>query len=63
MKPSAIAEALRVLVSARQPVFIWGAPGCGKSAVTRQLAESLNLPLQDVRALLLDPVDLAAFRS
>jgi len=58
MKPSAISQALRVLVAARQPVFIWGAPGCGKSAVTRQLAEALKVPLQDVRALLLDPVDL-----
>jgi len=45
-------------VVARQPVFIWGVPGCGKSAVVRQLAESLKVRLQDVRALLLDPVDL-----
>jgi hypothetical protein len=30
----------------------------GKSSVIRQLAASLNLRLQDVRALLLDPVDL-----
>jgi MoxR-like ATPase len=58
MKPTAIAQALRVLIAVRQPVFIWGPPGCGKSAVTRQLAEALKLPLQDVRALLLDPVDL-----
>src|SRR5215470_18706860 len=58
MKPSAIVQALHVLVAARQPVFIWGVPGCGKSVVTRQLAETLKLPLQDVRALLLDPVDL-----
>jgi MoxR-like ATPase len=59
MKASAIFAALRALgVGARQPVFIWGAPGCGKSAVVRQLAEALKVPLQDVRALLLDPVDL-----
>jgi MoxR-like ATPase len=30
----------------------------GKSSVVKQLAETLNVPLQDVRALLLDPVDL-----
>lgn len=58
MKASAISEALRVLVAARQPVFIWGGPGIGKSAVVGQLAEALEVPLQDVRALLLDPVDL-----
>ena len=58
MKPSAISEALRVLVAARQPVFIWSSPGAGKSAIVHQLAEALKVRLQDVRALLLDPVDL-----
>ncbi len=58
MKASGISGALRVLVAARQPVFIWGGPGIGKSAVVNQLAQALNIPLQDVRALLLDPVDL-----
>src|SRR5215472_14800209 len=58
MKASVISSALRTLVTARQPVFIWGGPGIGKSAVVRQLAVGLAVPLQDVRALLLDPVDL-----
>jgi hypothetical protein len=58
MKSSAISNALRVLVRARQPAFLWGGPGIGKSAVIRQLAAALSMPLRDVRALLLDPVDL-----
>jgi hypothetical protein len=58
MKASAIYRALSTLITAKQPVFIWGGPGIGKSAVVRQLAEDLAVPLQDVRALLLDPVDL-----
>ncbi len=58
MKASAIASALRTLVAARQPVFIWGGPGVGKSAIVHQLAAILKVILQDVRALLLDPVDL-----
>jgi MoxR-like ATPase len=58
MKASAICSALRCLVAAKQPVFLWGGPGIGKSAIVRQLAEGLAVPLQDVRALLLDPVDL-----
>jgi MoxR-like ATPase len=45
-------------VAERQPVFIWGGPGVGKSAVVRQLAAELTVPLQDIRALLLDPGDL-----
>lgn len=59
MKASAISCALRSLVvAARQPVFIWGGPGVGKSAVVHQLAAVLKVTLRDVRALLLDPVDL-----
>ena len=58
MKASAISAALRVLVAAQQPVFVWGGPGIGKSAVVKQLADALKITLQDVRALLLDPVDL-----
>ena len=38
--------------------FIWGSPGVGKSSIIGQLARSLNLALRDIRALLLDPVDL-----
>jgi len=58
MKASAVAAALNLLVSARQPVFIWGGPGIGKSDVVRQLARAMGVPLKDIRALLLDPVDL-----
>jgi MoxR-like ATPase len=58
MKASVIYRALRALVAAKQPVFIWGGPGIGKSAIVRHLAAESALPLQDVRALLLDPVDL-----
>jgi hypothetical protein len=58
MKASFVRRSLCGLIAARQPAFLWGGPGIGKSAVVRQLAEELKLPLQDVRALLLDPVDL-----
>jgi len=59
VKASQIFEALRILaVTARQPVFIWSSPGAGKSSIVRQVAESLKVALKDVRALLLDPVDL-----
>jgi hypothetical protein len=58
MKPSLIASALRALVRAQQPVFLWSGPGTGKSSVVSQVAAALKVQLQDVRALLLDPVDL-----
>ena len=58
MKASSISAALKSLVAARQPAFIWGSPGVGKSSIIGQLARSLNVALRDIRALLLDPVDL-----
>jgi len=58
MKSAMISAALPALIAARQPVFIWGGPGIGKSAVVRQIADKSGLPLRDIRALLLDPVDL-----
>ncbi len=58
MKASAVEHSLRTLVAARQPVFVWGPPGVGKSSIIAQLAKALNLSLRDIRALLLDPVDL-----
>ena len=45
------------------PAFIWGAPGLGKSDLVRQIANDRNLPLIDVRAVLLDPVDLRGIPS
>ena len=58
MKSSHIKAALTGLLSIKQPVFIWGPPGIGKSQVVRQTADCLDLKLVDIRAVLLDPVDL-----
>lgn len=58
MKPSRVMEALKVCIAAKQPVFLWGPPGVGKSDVVRQVALMLGYILIDVRAVLLDPVDL-----
>ncbi len=64
MKPSVVSNALRALVvGEKQAVFIWGSPGSGKSAVVNQLAADLGIALRDIRALLLDPVDLRGLPS
>ena len=58
LRPSELATTLKVLVEARQPVMVWGGPGCGKSEVAQQVAAEGGRTYYDVRALLLDPVDL-----
>lgn len=63
MKSSAIVNALRILINARQSAFIWGSPGIGKSDTVRQVANMMGLELIDVRAILLDPVDLRGVPS
>jgi len=63
MNPKQIKSSLRSLIPLRQPVFIWGAPGVGKSQVVAQVAGELGLELTDIRAVLLDPVDLRGLPS
>ncbi|MBQ9537243.1 MAG: AAA family ATPase [Desulfovibrionaceae bacterium] len=58
MTPSQIVSALQILLAIRQPVFLWGPPGVGKSQLVAQTAKALALELIDIRAVLLDPVDL-----
>lgn len=61
MKPSSIRTALPKLIAKQRPVFLWGAPGVGKSDVIKQIAVDLKLELRDVRLSLLDPIDLKGF--
>jgi MoxR-like ATPase len=58
MRPAELMTALTGLVPTRRPTYIWGPPGVGKSSVVRQVADALSRPVVDVRATLLDPVDL-----
>ena len=58
MKASNVKLALKSASTANVATFIWGAPGVGKSQVVSQVAKENNLQFIDVRAVLLDPVDL-----
>ena len=58
LRPSELAATLALLVEARQPVVVWGPPGSAKSMIAQQVAADAGRAYVDVRALLLDPVDL-----
>ena len=58
MRPSQISDAiLNHLAPQKQPVFIWGSPGVGKSSLVNDLAAKVG-GLVDIRLALFDPVDL-----
>ena len=58
LRPSELASVLALLVEASQPTIVWGPPGAAKSMIAQQVAAAANRQYVDVRALLLDPVDL-----
>lgn len=61
MRPTLATEAAQKCVEVKQSMFIWGAPGVGKSSVIKQLAKNLGVTLVDLRLSLLDSVDLRGF--
>lgn len=58
LRPTELASTLALLVEARQPAIVWGPPGAAKSQIAQQVATTTGCRYVDVRALLLDPVDL-----
>ncbi|MEA3419919.1 MAG: MoxR family ATPase [Campylobacterota bacterium] len=58
MKASEITSIVNQLIVKRLPVFIWGAPGIGKSSIVKEIAQKNKLEFIDLRLSLLDPTDL-----
>ena len=58
LHPSELASNQALLVEARQPAILWGAPMCSKSQIAQPVATNTGHEYIDFRALLLDPVDL-----
>jgi hypothetical protein len=51
--------ALGVAVAARVPVLLWGAPGTGKTATIRAMAQAMSVPCETVIASIREPSDFA----
>lgn len=57
MKPQAAIRALKHMIAIKQPTFLWGPPGVGKSSIARQVAEEYGAFI-DLRLVQLDIIDL-----
>ncbi len=58
MRPEELKDALEHLLIQKVPIFLWGAPGIGKSSIVRQIAKERGIGFLDLRLTLLDPTDL-----
>lgn len=58
MTPLEVEQTVTALVVKQVPVFLWGAPGIGKSSIVKNIAKGLDLECLDLRLTLLDPTDL-----
>jgi len=58
MRSSDITKVINKLIKQKLPVFIWGAPGIGKSSIVKSIAKEKNLDFIDLRLSLLEPTDL-----
>lgn len=62
VKPSNAVNILGRSVKAQKPIFLWGAPGIGKSDIVQQITDSLdNAIMIDMRLALLEPTDLRGY--
>jgi len=58
MKAQQLKETLHQLTRKQLPIFIWGAPGVGKSSIVKQVAKEQGIGFIDLRLALMDPTDL-----
>ncbi len=56
--PNEAKKSLRKCIAKKRPIFMWGAPGIGKSDIVRQIASEENREVIDVRLPLWEPTDI-----
>lgn len=62
VKPTQAFNILNRAIQADQPIFLWGAPGIGKSDIAQQIVDSIeNSFLIDMRLALMEPTDLRGY--
>ena len=60
-KPSRITELLRASITMKEPFFLKGPVGVGKSQIAKQVCDELGYEFIDVRLATMDPTDIKGF--
>ncbi len=58
VSPNEAKKSLRKCVRIKRPVFLWGAPGIGKSDIVKQIGDEQDRTVIDVRLSLWEPTDI-----
>jgi hypothetical protein len=58
VSPNEAKKSLRKCVKIQRPVFLWGAPGIGKSDIVKQIGDEQDRDVIDVRLSLWEPTDI-----
>jgi MoxR-like ATPase len=56
--PNEAKRSIRKCIKIRRPVFLWGAPGIGKSDIIKQIGSETDREVIDVRLSLWEPTDI-----
>ena len=56
--PNKAKKSIQRAFAKKRPIFLWGPPGIGKSDVVKQIADSFDAPMIDVRLSLWEPTDI-----
>jgi hypothetical protein len=58
VSPNEAKRSLRKCVKIKRPIFLWGAPGIGKSDIVKQIGDEQDREVIDVRLSLWEPTDI-----
>ena len=56
--PNEAKKSIRKCIKVQRPIFLWGAPGIGKSDIVKQIGDELDREVIDVRLSLWEPTDI-----